>query len=250
MGRVRKNNEDSYLISPEANLAIVADGMGGLEGGEIASRMAVEMLSEEIYDVMPTDEFDAANLDEAENNSMIYCMEKFIPLFRVWINKVNRAVVNYGANHRELGKIGSTVLIFFARGDRALLAHVGDSRIYLLRGNQLMQVTRDHSVLNRMMEQGLQLSDDQKKKYKHVITQAIGVVDDIQPDVVLHKLEVGDIYLLCSDGLTDMVTDAEIRDTMVANAKKPEKLAAALIAFANSRGGKDNITVALAKIVP
>ena len=246
MGRVRKNNEDSYMISPEANLAIVADGMGGLEAGEVASRMAVDLISEQIYDVMPTDEFDPDNLDEAENNSMIYCMEKFIPLFRIWINKVNQAVVSFASERQR--KIGTTVLIFFSRGDRSLLAHVGDSRIYMLRGNQLFQVTKDHSVLNRMMEQGLQLTDAQKKKYKHVITQAIGVQEEVAPDVRLHKLEPGDIYLLCTDGLTDMVGDAEIQDVMINNARRLPRLADSLVNLANARGGKDNITVVLAKI--
>jgi protein phosphatase len=113
----------------------------------------------------------------------------------------------------------------------------------------LFQVTKDHSVLNRMMEQGLQLSAEQRKKYKHVITQAIGVSDEIAPDVVLHKLEAGDIYLMCTDGLTDMVADNEIRDVMVGNHRHPDKLVDSLINLANARGGKDNITIVTAAIL-
>lgn len=248
MGRVRKNNEDSFMVDPEANLAIVADGMGGLDGGEIASQMALDIVSEQIYDVMPTDEIPADDVDAAENAAMIYCMEKFIPLFKIWINKANEEVVAFGNNQRQGRKIGTTILVFFARGDRGLLAHVGDSRIYMLRDNQLIQVTKDHSVLNKMLEQGLQLTEEQKKKYKHVITQAIGVAEEIQPEVRLHKLEPGDIYLMCTDGLTDMVGDNEIRDMMINNSRRLPKLAEKLIELANARGGKDNITVVLARV--
>lgn len=248
MGRVRKNNEDSYFVDEKANLAIVADGMGGLDKGEVASRMAVDMVAERLFDVLPTDEFDTDNLEEAENTSMIYCMEKFIPLFKIWINQANQAVVNYGSSHHQ--KIGTTILVFFARGDKSLLAHVGDSRIYLLRGGQLFQVTKDHSVLNRMMEQGLQLTPQQQKKYKHVITQAIGVSDEIAPDVVLHKMELDDIYLLCTDGLTDMVADAEIQATMNKHIADQKQMVDALINLANARGGKDNITVVTARVGP
>lgn len=250
MGRVRKNNEDSFKIAPEANLAIVADGMGGLEGGEIASNMAVEMLSTELYDMMPTDEWDPNNIETHENDEMIFCMEKFVPLFKVWLQKINAAVHKAGRENPRLKRMGSTVAIFFGRGDRAILAHVGDSRIYLLRGDTLHQVTSDHSVLNKMMSQGLALTNDQKKKYKHVITQAIGVAEEVRPDVSLHKLEVQDIYLMCTDGLTDMVKFDEIESILGNQHEDPERAARTLIELANARGGKDNITVVLTKVLP
>ena len=248
MGRVRKHNEDSFTIVAEAQLAIVADGMGGLEGGEIASAMTVEMLSAELYDVMPTDEWDPDNLEEHENDQMIFCMEKFIPLFTLWLKKINKAVYNTGRNNPRLKRIGSTVTIFFGRGDRAILAHVGDSRIYLLRRNELHQVTSDHSYLNKMMAQGLKMTAAQQKKYRHVITQAIGVNEEVTPDVSLNKLEVGDLYMMCTDGLTDMVQFDEIRDILINLKGDLNNAAQRLVDLANARGGKDNITVVFAKV--
>lgn len=233
VGLQRKNNEDSCAILEESGLCVVADGMGGHLGGEIASHIAIETVTE-AFKSRPRQ-----GQDE----------RKDAELLTRCIRNANKEIYRRGNADPALKNMGTTIVAVVAGKDYVVTANVGDSRIYRLRGGELAQVTEDHSWVGELRKKNL-ISDEDARSHplKNIITRALGMEPTVEVDVKWDKARSGDIYMLCSDGLTDLVTDAEIQRVMLKHGTSLEPMAADLIEAANAGGGTDNITVGLCQI--
>lgn len=230
VGRKRSNNEDSYGLfrfGPDEILALVADGMGGHASGEVASRLAVETLRQ-IYEKERTEQDMLGTLKSA-------------------LEITNFTILQKSMESQGLHGMGTTATVLVLKEGQAFIGHVGDSRAYLLRDGALSQVTRDHSVVERMVERGL-LSREEARNHpqRNVIYQTLGVNRDLEPE--LHgpiPVSPGDTFLLCTDGLSNLVTNEEISE--IVRGASPQKACEQLVNLANQRGGHDNITLQILK---
>jgi protein phosphatase len=245
VGRKRKSNEDSFAIAPDHNLFIVADGMGGHAAGEVASRLAVESIERHISGSDPRKEptmpasFRSGSADDAALS---------VPARRVLnaVRLANQEIVRSVRKHREMRGMGTTVVIAYVDGAHAVIGSVGDSRAYLARGGALHQLTSDHTFVNEQVRAGaLSAVEARKHPARNILTRAVGSQEEIEVDLVEHDLKAGDTLLLCSDGLTTMVEDADILATLSAHPGDPNTACRALVDLANQRGGDDNVTVVL-----
>ncbi|MBN2319712.1 MAG: Stp1/IreP family PP2C-type Ser/Thr phosphatase [Acidobacteria bacterium] len=228
-GKVRDSNEDTCIINIRHKTFLVADGMGGHVAGEIASQIAAstieEYLAEENLDSSP-DEW--LNLAVQQANTRVYETQMQKPEYR---------------------GMGSTLTILTFSDNRFHIAQVGDSRAYLLRQNTLKQLTRDHSVVWPLYENGILTKEDiSRHPQKNLITRSIGTYPQVEVDLQSDAASEGDIFLLCSDGLTDVLTDRDISHTLSSRDKNPQELAEMLTDAANEAGGPDNITVIVVRL--
>ena len=223
----RSHNEDNYLIDDNRLIFAVADGVGGLQGGEIASRTALGEIS--------------SCLNDMQSNKESY--PRLERLTTEAIASANTVVYRYGIEHDK--RIATTVSLMALNGYHACVANVGDSRVYLWRNNSLDQLTTDHSLKQEMIANGV-LAVDAKvsSSVEHVITRAIGAAEDVEIDASKHHLQQNDVYLICTDGITSMLKDEEIQKTLK-RMETPEQAGNALLAKAKAAGGKDNITLIL-----
>jgi serine/threonine protein phosphatase PrpC len=229
-GRVRTSNEDCYVANPNTGLFLVADGMGGHAAGEIASRVAATAMD------------DTVALKGAAT-------ETPAELLRLATMEANCRVLEAQRKDHALAGMGSTLTALLIRGSRYCIAHVGDSRAYRLRGGTLQQLTRDHSLVWHLYENGvLGKADLAKHPQKNLITRSIGSHSQVEIDIEEGEGRAGDIYLLCSDGLTDGVSDEGICELLIAAQKTPQEMADDLVNAANEAGGPDNITVVVVKL--
>lgn len=230
VGVVRSGNEDNFLLDFQHGVFIVADGMGGHAAGEVASEMAVEIIAKELGNIRTL-------ADDAVNDRM-----------RTAIRSANQAIFERTlaeADKRGMGTT-TTVLVLFAR--RYLIGQVGDSRAYLLRGGQLLQLTKDHSYVQEQVDAGLLTADQARTHpYSNVITRCVGANEDVIPDVYFGTVETGDVILLASDGLTGMLEDEQLA-SILAMPGAPDERVNRLISEANRRGGLDNITAIVVRI--
>lgn len=240
VGKKRNHNEDSFLVSPELGLFVVADGMGGHAHGERASKIAVEAIEKEIRGAMsqPNGPF--------ENDAPI----EETPLadaIRIAVEAACAAVYHESVREPSLQGMGTTVTAMLIRGQDALFGHVGDSRAYVVRGDKILQVSEDHSLVNEQVRAGMLTAEQAKSsRLKNIITRSVGFEEDVLVDVMGVPTIPGDTFVLCSDGLANMVADTEILDAV---RKLPiAELPANLIALANERGGDDNITVVAVRL--
>jgi serine/threonine protein phosphatase PrpC len=223
VGRMRKNNEDSYLSAKP--VAAVADGMGGHSAGEVASAIAIEELAA-LGERGPWENETAATDD-----------------LKQAILRANRRIRGMAASDRKLNGMGTTLVALLQDGDMVHVANVGDSRGYLLRQSELSQVTVDHSLVQELVDDGrLSPEDAERHPQRSVITRALGIDPEVEFDLFTYKLQVGDRLLLCSDGLSDVVETTQIRNVLL-RVRSPQKAARQLITVANEQGGPDNITV-------
>jgi serine/threonine protein phosphatase PrpC len=229
-GRVRKSNEDCLLVDESLGLLIVADGMGGHAGGEVASALAVEAVAAYVR----------AHLIGSEPADHTAAL--LLAAFRT----ANEAIRIYARRHRQLRHMGTTVVLALCQGDQVHIAHVGDSRAYLLRHGELCQLTEDHSVVAQMIAAG-QLTPDEARSHplRHLITRYLG---GREATADIHGLtwQRGDYLLLCSDGLTTMVEDRHIAELILQSGANIQAACEALVARANANGGEDNVSVVLA----
>lgn len=244
VGRKRGHNEDNLCLLPEQNLYLVADGMGGHASGEVASQLAVETVA---------DFFKETANDE--DLTWPYKMEKGRSYeenrLAAGIKLANLRIFEQakGDPSKHHG-MGTTLVGAFVSGDLIYFGHVGDSRIYRLRGETLTQVTEDHSLLNDYIKmKDLTPEEIENFPHKNVIVRALGMKETVQVDVNHEEAEHKDIHLLCSDGLTDMLTDDDICKIMLKNRGDLEGCIEELIKQANENGGKDNITVVLVESI-
>jgi protein phosphatase len=234
-GRARTNNEDSVALDESASLAVLADGMGGYNAGEVASNMATSFIRDELGRWLREASSQAS--DAEVRRAMDIC-----------VDNANRAIFNAANTNPQYAGMGTTLVVAVFRGARLLVGHVGDSRAYRLRAGKLSQITRDHSLLQEQIDAGL-ITPEQAafSSNKNLVTRAVGVEDAVMLETHQHEVQTGDLFLLCSDGLSDMLDDAAIARLMQAHEALPA-CATALIDAANDAGGKDNISVALVRV--
>jgi serine/threonine protein phosphatase PrpC len=230
-GLRRPNNEDDFIVIPDADFMAVADGMGGAAAGEVASRIFIETASEIFMRTGCQSEQEApARVQDA---------------FRL----ANEKILNHIRYNPQCRGMGCTAELIVFTGPTYILGHVGDSRAYLLRAGQLKQLTRDHSLVQDQIDQGIiKPAEGRKHPLKHVILRAVGIDEPLALDLIRGKAVSGDLFLLCSDGLTDMVDDLLIKEVL----SLPLPLAqrgTKLIESAKSAGGHDNITVVLGEVI-
>ncbi len=233
----RENNEDACCAEPALGLYAVADGMGGYEGGEVASRLVIGTMTE----------FFRKNSDDGES-TWPFGMERdrdFLEnLLAVAVKTANREVI--ARKKGPLAQMGSTVAALAVRGAEVVVAHVGDSRVYRLRDGALAQLTRDHSFYEEMRAaRGAEMGPKSEFPYANVITRAVGM-PDARPDLLRDALRAGDTYLLCTDGLVEKVDEATIAKVLAEAA--PDEACRALVEAAYARGGRDNITAVVVRV--
>ncbi|MFW5967103.1 MAG: Stp1/IreP family PP2C-type Ser/Thr phosphatase [Persicimonas sp.] len=242
MGRKRSHNEDDLYMFEEEDLYMVADGMGGHASGEVASEMAVKTIAQF---------FEETSADE--EITWPYKMEKDRGYqenrLMAGIKLANLRIYETAAQNSAQRGMGTTIVALLLAEGRAYFGHVGDSRIYRLRGDELEQVTEDHSLLNDNIKMK-DLSDEEIENFPHknVIVRALGMKETVQVDVNSEKPQPGDTYMLCSDGLNGMINDEQIRQIMLEYRNDLETCCDKLIEAANENGGNDNCTVAIVQI--
>lgn len=231
-GRVRSNNEDAVAFDRDAQLAILADGMGGYNAGEVASAMATTFIRSEM----------ARWLTQMGKAAQVVDVRKAL---EICVENANHAVLGASLSNPQYAGMGTTLVVGVFRGDRLILGHVGDSRCYRLRDGVLQQITRDHSWLQEQVDAGF-LTPQQAAASgnRNLVTRALGVEPHVQMEVNEFQVAPHDLFLMCSDGLTDMVSDADLSEMARASLSLPDK-ATLLIDTANAQGGRDNISVLL-----
>jgi PPM family protein phosphatase len=234
-GRARNNNEDSIAVQEAAGLVVLADGMGGYNAGEVASGMATSFIKTEL----------GRWLQEASGNASDTDVRRAMD---ICVDNANRAIFNAANSNPQYAGMGTTLVVGAFRDGRLLMGHVGDSRGYRFRGGRLVQITHDHSLLQEQIDSGL-ITPEQAafSTNKNLVTRAVGVEDTVLLETHLHDIMPGDIYLLCSDGLSDMLDDDGIAQVLQAH-DSLEEAGAGLIDAANDAGGKDNIAVVLVRV--
>jgi len=243
VGLQREHNEDSYLLLAEHDLFIVADGMGGHRAGDVASRLATDTIADFFRSTANEDvtwpyHFDTT-LTEDENRLL------------TGIRIANRQIFERSVRSREYQGMGTTMVsaLFSTERGRLYIGHVGDSRCYRVREGEIRLMTRDHSLVNDYLLAMPELTEEQKNELpKNVITRALGMQDHVVVDLQTDVPQSGDLYLLCSDGLSGMLSDDDILDILCEN-EQPEELCRRLISKANDNGGEDNVTAVLMRVV-
>jgi serine/threonine protein phosphatase PrpC len=246
IGRKRQRNEDSYLVNDKIGLYIVADGMGGHAGGEFASKIAVSTVEEiirgedRVKSNVPNNSYlDGEQAATAEGHEQDRLKDA--------INRAGNMIVRRAFEDPELKGMGTTSTVMFVSEDKAYIAHVGDSRAYCVRDREIIQITEDHSLVHEQLKSGLITEEEAKThQLKNIITRSVGVQEEVEVDTIVWKIQPGDSYLLCSDGLSNMMNDNEMQD--IINKFDVEQGARELVDLANSRGGEDNITLILLKV--
>lgn len=239
VGRKRKLNEDSFLVSPETNLFAVCDGMGGHNAGEVASRMAAETI--------------AAFIEKSHREKEItwpYGLDVNLSFdgnrLKTAIKLANKKVFKAADNRDDYTGMGTTAVAALVSGNVMTIGSAGDSRCYLYRDGKVTQLTRDDSWVSAAWAEGiLSAQEIEKHPLRNVITKAVGAKDTIELDIVEHHFQPGDVALLCSDGLHSMISDEEIRQALTPMPDSLQEAAQKLIDAANDAGGKDNISVVL-----
>ena len=233
-GRARSNNEDSVAFDEATQIAVLADGMGGYNAGEIASGMATAFIKSEMSRWL------SETSEGAKSREIRRAME-------ICVDNANLSIYNAANTNAHYSGMGTTLVVGVFTGTSLLVGHIGDSRCYRMRGGELAQITKDHSLLQEQIDAGLvTLEQAATSSIKNLVTRALGVEEMVLLEVNEYQVELGDIYLMCSDGLSDMVDDASIARIMGAEADLPLK-ASLLVDTANERGGRDNISVLMAE---
>jgi protein phosphatase len=240
-GMVRSHNEDSIAVEPEIGLAVLADGMGGYNAGEVASGMATAMISNETKESLTR--LDPHLVDRGTGNLVAN------RLLREVITRANVSIHQSANSQPQYAGMGTTLVAALFCDNRLTLAHIGDSRCYRFRDGILEQITRDHSLLQEQIDSGLLTREAARKSQnKNLVTRALGIEPEVEAEIHTHDARPGDIYLICSDGLNDMVEDEDIQLTLGALGSNLALAADQLVQMANDAGGRDNVSVILAKV--
>jgi serine/threonine protein phosphatase PrpC len=233
-GRTRVNNEDSVAVDPATGLAVLADGMGGYNAGEVASGMATSFITTEL----------GRWLSQAEGRVLPRDIKRAM---EICVENANTSIFNSACSNPDYSGMGTTLVVGAFLGPRLLLGHIGDSRCYRWRNHTLVQITRDHSLLQEQLDAGLITAEQAAvSPNRNLVTRALGVEASVMLEVNEFKVEAGDVYVMCSDGLSDMVSDAAIAAEF-SRSHTLDALAENLIHLANDAGGRDNVSVLLVK---
>ena len=241
-GMVRSHNEDSIASDPANGLVVLADGMGGYNAGEVASGMATTVITTEMQQLLAKGK--PYEIDPETNKILAARM------VREQVLKANASIYHAAQSQPQYAGMGTTLVVCLFYDNKALVAHLGDSRLYRMRDNVLKQVTRDHSLLQEQIDSGL-ITPEQAKhaQHKNLVTKALGIDPTVEPEIREYEARPGDIYLLCSDGLCDMVDDDDIGMTLQALGGNLKLAAQQLVQMANDNGGKDNVSVILVRVL-
>lgn len=233
-GRLRTNNEDSVAVDAAGGVVVLADGMGGYNAGEVASQMACEFISNELVRWLAQASQSASDADV--KRAMDIC-----------VDNANRAIFTAANSNPTYSGMGTTLVLSVYRSGRVLVGHIGDSRAYRFRAGTLEQITKDHSLLQEQIDAGV-LTPEQAavSANKNLVTRAVGVEDYVLLETHVHDLQSGDIIVMCSDGLSDMLHDEQIAEVLGAHTSLSD-MGSALISAANAAGGRDNIAVTLTR---
>jgi PPM family protein phosphatase len=241
-GRVREHNEDTIATDSDVGLLVLADGMGGYNAGEVASGIAVKTITNLVREGLSRE--DLASIDRSTG------LSRPSIVLRDAITRANKIIYQTARSQAECEGMGTTVVAALFYDNRISIAHVGDSRLYRQRGSQIAQVTMDHSLLQELVDRGFYSPEEaQRAANKNYVTRALGVEPQVEVEVQEHPVDKGDIFILCSDGLSDMVEDEDIRLTISTFGANLDTVAKQLIQLANENGGRDNVSVVLAQAI-
>ena len=241
-GIVRGHNEDAVFANPNQGFVILADGMGGYNAGEVASGMATMLLSSEMENAFATSLPHELDEESGQRFARRCLLEK--------IAVANAAIYHTAESQPQYAGMGTTLVAALFCDNQLTVAHIGDSRLYRLRGEEFSLLTRDHSFLQEQIDSGvLSVEEARFSQNKNLVTRALGVDPDVVAEIQDYDVQPGDIYLLCSDGLNDMVEDEEIQLTLHMLSANLELAATQLVQMANDNGGRDNVSVILVKVL-
>jgi serine/threonine protein phosphatase PrpC len=241
-GMVRSHNEDSIATDAANGLVVLADGMGGYNAGEVASGMATTVIVSEMRQILAAAQ--PFQIDPRTNQTIA------VRLLREQVMKANASIYQAAQSQPQYAGMGTTLVVSLFYDNRVLVAHLGDSRLYLLREGALRQVTRDHSLLQEQIDSGLITVEQAKNaQHKNLVTKALGIDPSVEPELHEYPTRPGDLYLLCSDGLCDMVEDEDIGMTLQALGANLKLAAQQLVQIANDNGGRDNVSVILVRVL-
>jgi PPM family protein phosphatase len=239
-GRVRSHNEDAVFIDPALGLAVLADGMGGYNAGEVASGMATTWLGTELAKAFADQAPDARQADGQSWAQTVLMRE---------IAHANGAVYQAAQSQPQYAGMGTTLVMALFHNDAVTVAHIGDSRLYLLRDGEFRQMTRDHSLLQEQLDSGIITAEQARySQNRNLVTRALGIDPTAEAEFRDYEVRPGDIFLLCSDGLNDMVEDEEIALTLGTLSANLDLCATQLVDMANDNGGRDNVSVILVQV--
>jgi protein phosphatase len=240
-GMVRTQNEDSVLANPLRGFVVLADGMGGYNAGEVASGMATALIGTELEKA-----FAQRPVDGRMNNGKTWAHV----VLEAEIGRANAAIYEASQSQPQYSGMGTTLVMGMFHDNLLTAAHVGDSRLYRLRGEEFRQLSRDHSMLQDQIDAGMITPEEARhSQNKNLVTRALGVDPAVEPEIRDYEVQPGDVYLLCSDGLSDMVDDEEIAMTLSALSANLGLCASQLVEMANDHGGRDNVSVILVKVL-
>lgn len=240
-GMVRSHNEDSIASDATKGLVVLADGMGGYNAGEVASGMATTVITTELQQLL--EQRPPYLVDEATGKTLA---EKIL---RDQIAKANTSIYQASQSQPQYSGMGTTLVMALFYDNRLSVAHIGDSRLYRQRGDEFKQVTKDHSLLQEQIDAGMITPEQAKKSAnKNLVTRALGIDPVVEPEIHEYDAMPGDIYLLCSDGLCDMVSDEDIAMALQTLGANLQLCAHQLVQMANDNGGRDNVSVILVRI--
>jgi protein phosphatase len=241
-GRVRDHNEDTIAYDADIGLLVLADGMGGYNAGEVASGIAVKTIAGLVHD--------AVEREDLRINDSTAGLTRASIILRDAILRANKIIFQTARTQPQCEGMGTTVVGALFFDNRISIAHVGDSRLYRLRAAGMEQLTMDHSLLQELVDRGFYSPEEaQRAANKNYVTRALGVESNVDVEVQEHPVQKGDLYLICSDGLSDMVEDDDIHLTISTFGANLETATKQLIQLANDNGGKDNISVVAAEIM-
>lgn len=242
VGRVREHNEDTIGVDADIGLFVLADGMGGYNAGEVASGIAVKTIMSLVKEAVEHQDMSSADPDTG--------MSRHAIVLRDAIARANKIIYQTAKSQPQCEGMGTTVVACLFFDNRVAIAHVGDSRLYRLRSNRFEQLTMDHSLLQELVDRGFySQAEAQRATNKNYVTRALGV--ELTVDVELHEQPVqkSDVYVLCSDGLSDMVEDDDIHLTISTFGASLENTAKQLIQLSNDNGGRDNVSIIIAQVM-
>ena len=241
-GKVREHNEDTIATDADIGLLVLADGMGGYNAGEVASGMATTVIVTEMQQIMT--KVQPYEVDEKTKQQVA------ARLMREQVLKANTSIYQAAQSQPQYAGMGTTLVTCLFYDNKILVAHLGDSRLYLAREGKFKQVTRDHSLLQEQIDSGL-ITPEQAKhaQHKNLVTRALGIDPSVEPEIHEYPVKPGDIYLLCSDGLCDMVEDEDIGMAVETLGRNLPLAAQQLVQMANDNGGRDNVSVILVRVL-
>ena len=243
-GKVREHNEDTIAVDPDIGLLVLADGMGGYNAGEVASGIAVKTIVSQVKELVEREDLNVQDRDAGLSRPTI--------ILRDAIQRANKIIYQTARTQPQCEGMGTTVVAALFFDNKITIAHVGDSRLYRQRlgGEKLEQVTMDHSLLQELVDRGFYSAEEaQRAANKNYVTRALGVEPNVEVEIQEVPANKGEVFILCSDGLSDMVEDEDIHLTINTFSANLDTVAKQLIQLANDNGGRDNVSVVMAHVL-